>query len=154
MKIAVGCDNIAIDLKTELNKYIVSMGHSIIDCGCYSADPVDYPDVATVVTDAILKGTVDRGILLCGTGIGMAMAANKVKGIRAAQCYDEYSAERAALSNDSHIITIGSKTTGPETTKRIVKTWLENTFSGGPSAKKIAKIMEIENNTNSGSGAV
>ena len=84
----------------------------------------------------------------------MAMAANKVKGIRAAQCYDEYSAERAALSNDSHIITIGAKTVGPETAKRIVKTWLENSFNGGPSAQKIAKIMKIENPANDGSAAV
>ena len=154
MKLAVGCDNIAIALKEDINKYIESLGHSIVDCGCYTADPIDYPDVATVVTDAILKGEVERGILLCGTGIGMAMAANKVKGIRAAQCYDEYSAERAALSNDSHIITIGAKTVGPETAKRIVKTWLENSFSGGPSAKKIAKIMEIEKHTNDGAGTV
>lgn len=144
MKVAIGCDNIGFDLKQEIAAYIASIGHEVVDCGCHSSDPVDYPDVATVVTDCILTGTVNRGILLCGTGIGMAMAVNKVKGIRAAQCYDEYSAERAAKSNDAHIITLGTRTLGAENARRIVKTWLDSDFSGGPSAQKIGKIMGIE----------
>ena len=146
MKIAIGCDNIGFKLKEDMKEFIKTIGHEAVDCGCHSAEPVDYPDVAKIVADCILQGEVDRGILLCGTGIGMAMAANKVKGIRAAQCYDEYSAERAAKSNDAHIITLGTKTVGPENAQRIVKTWLESYFSGGPSAQKIAKIMELEGN--------
>lgn len=145
MKVVIGCDHIAYDLKEELKKFIASLGHEVSDCGCYSADPVDYPEVATVVANSILQAKAERGILLCGTGIGMAMAANKVKGIRAAQCYDEYTAERAAKSNDAHIITVGAKTTGPENARRIVQTWLSSAFSGGPSAEKIAKVMAIEN---------
>ncbi len=144
MKIAIGCDNIGFGLKAEIAEFIKTIGHEVVDCGCHCADPIDYPDVATAVTDCILTSKVDRGILICGTGIGMAMAANKVKGIRAAQCYDEYSAERAAKSNDAHIITLGTKTLGPENARRIVKTWLDSQFGGGPSAQKIAKIMEIE----------
>lgn len=144
MRVALGCDHIAYDLKEELKEYIASIGHEVCDCGCFSADPVDYPEIAKFVADNILAAKVERGILLCGTGIGMAMAANKVKGIRAAQCYDEYSAERAAKSNDAHIITLGAKTVGPENAKRIVQTWLASAFSGGPSAQKVAKVMAIE----------
>jgi ribose 5-phosphate isomerase B len=144
MKIAIGADNLGYNLKEELKKYIESLGHEIVDCGCPSPDPVDYPDVAKVTVSAILEGDCERGILICGTGIGMAMAANKVKGIRAAQCHDAYSAERAAKSNNAHIITFGALIVGPELAKSLVKTWLESFFTGGPSARKIEKIMNLE----------
>lgn len=144
MIIAIGCDNIGFSLKEDIKEHVASLGHEVVDCGCNSSVPIDYPDVALAVTDCILTGKAARGILLCGTGIGMAMAANKVKGIRAAQCSDEYSAERAAKSNDAHIITMGVKTVGPENARRIVQCWIESSFTGGPSAQKIDKIMKIE----------
>jgi ribose 5-phosphate isomerase B len=144
MKIAIGCDNNAYGLKEEIKKYIGSLGHEVLDCGCHTLDPIDYPDVALLVAEAITGGKADRGVLICGTGIGMAMAANKVPGIRAAQCHDVYSAERAALSNDAHIITIGAQIVGNQLAKTVVRTWLENQFAGGPSARKIEKIMNIE----------
>jgi ribose 5-phosphate isomerase B len=147
VKIAIGADNLGYGLKEELKKYIQSLGHEVVDCGCPSPDPVDYPDVAKVTVDAIQEGACERGVLICGTGIGMAMAANKVKGIRAAQCHDVYSAERAAKSNNAHIITFGALIVGPELAKMLVKTWLESFFTGGPSARKIAKIMDLEKTT-------
>lgn len=144
MKIAIGCDNIAVNLKEELKTYVVSLGHEVTDYGCYTTDPIDYPDVATVVTDSIIKGDADRGILICGTGIGMAMAANKVPGIRAAQCHDVYSAERAAKSNNAHIITLGTLIVGSQVAKNVVQAWLNSEFVAGPSSQKIDKIMQIE----------
>lgn len=146
MKIAIGCDHLAFNLKEDLKQYIPTLGHEVIDYGCFSTEPVDYPDVAKVVARAIISGEAERGILICGTGIGMAMAANKIKGVRAAQCHDVYSAERAAKSNNAHIITLGALVIGRELAKHIVKTWLESYFSGGPSQRKIEKIMALENN--------
>jgi len=144
VKVAIGCDNLAYEAKEDLKKYLTGFGHEVVDFGCHSAEPIDYPDVASVLAEAVAAGEAERGILLCGTGIGMAIAANKVKGIRAAGVYDEYSAERAALSNDAHIITMGVKTMGQENIRRMSKLWLDLTFQGGPSAEKIAKIMQIE----------
>jgi len=144
MKVAIGCDNNGYALKEEIKEYVRTLGHEIIDCGCNSPDPIDYPDIAMVETERILDGKADRGILICGTGIGMAMAANKVPGIRAAQCHDVYSAERAAKSNNAHIITLGAQIIGSQVARNVVKTWLDSHFSGGPSAQKIAKIMNIE----------
>ena len=108
----------------------------MVDCGCYTPEPVDYPDVAGEVVRAIKNGSCPRGILICGTGIGMAMAANKVRGIRAAQCHDVYSAQRAALSNDAHIITLGALIVGPEVAKAVVRTWLECFFFRWPVAEE------------------
>jgi ribose 5-phosphate isomerase B len=144
MKIALGSDHLALALKDELVKYVESLGHEVADCGCYTVEPVDYPDIAAVVARRILSGAAERGILICGTGIGMAMAANKIRGIRAAQCHDVYSAERAAKSNNAHIITLGARVVGVELAKSIVRAWLESDFSGGQSAKKIEKIMLLE----------
>lgn len=144
MKIALGSDHLALALKDELVKYVESLGHEAVDCGCFTAEPVDYPDIAAVVARRILGGEAERGILVCGTGIGMAMAANKIRGIRAAQCHDVYSAERAAMSNNAHIITLGARVVGVELAKCIVRAWLESSFSGGQSEKKIEKIMKLE----------
>ena len=144
MKIDLGSDHLALALKDELVKYVESLGHEVADCGCYTVEPVDYPDIAAVVARRILSGAAERGILICGTGIGMAMAANKIRGIRAAQCHDVYSAERAAKSNNAHIITLGARVVGVELAKSIVRAWLESDFSGGQSAKKIEKIMLLE----------
>lgn len=144
MKIAIGCDNLGVQLKEELKDYIVALGHEIVDYGCASNEVIDYPDVAQTAVLAVRDGDCDRGILICGTGIGMAMAANKIKGIRAAQCHDTYSAERAAKSNNAHIITLGALIVGPQIAKPVVRTWLESSFTDGPSTIKIEKIMQLE----------
>jgi len=144
MKVAIGSDHHGYAMKEDLKEFMASQGLEVVDCGCFSTEAVDYPDIAVAVAECVSGGQADRGILVCGTGIGMAMAANKVKGIRAAQCPDVYSAERAAKSNNAHIITLGARVLGPEIAKVIVKTWLESEFGGGPSQKKIDKIMALE----------
>jgi ribose 5-phosphate isomerase B len=145
MSIAIGCDEAAFHLKEIIKEYIKSMGMEVEDYGVYSTDPVLYPDIAVKVAKAIANGKHERGILLCGTGIGMAITANKVPGIRAAVCHDPYSAERARKSNNAQIMTMGARVIGEELAKLLVSTWLESEFQGGGSAKKVERIMEYEN---------
>lgn len=142
-KLVIGCDDAAFDFK-ELIKAHLEADYQIIDCGVYSAEPVLYPDVAHKVAEKIVKGEAERGLLFCGTGIGMAMTANKVPGIRAAQCHDVFSAERAALSNDAHIITLGARVVGIELAKKIIDTWLGLHYIDNPSKEKIDRIMDYD----------
>lgn len=144
MKIGIGADNNAFEAKETLKEYITSLGHEVKDYGCYSADDVDYPGIAFKVAQGVNEKEVDRGILICGTGIGMAIAANKIPGIRAAQVHDPYSAERAQLSNDAQIITFGAKIIGVDVMKYLTKIYLENTFQGGNSGRKIDQITDKE----------
>ncbi|MFS8630919.1 MAG: ribose 5-phosphate isomerase B [Bacillales bacterium] len=144
MKIAIGADHNAFKMKEALKEYIKELGHEVIDYGCHSEEEVDYPGIAFDLATGVAEGKADRGILVCGTGIGMAIAANKVPGIRAAQCHDTYSAERAQLSNNAQIITLGAKVIGLETAKKVVETYLSVTFQGGNSARKIEQIMTKE----------
>ena len=116
----------------------------VVDFGVKDPAPVHYPDIAEKVAVAVAKGECERGILICGTGIGMAMAANKVPGIRAAQVYDVYSAERSRKSNNAQIMTMGALVTGPALAKKLVEAWLVSDFAGGGSAPKVDKIMAIE----------
>ncbi|EUJ24092.1 ribose 5-phosphate isomerase B [Listeria grandensis FSL F6-0971] len=118
MKIGIGADHNAFEMKEALRRHIEDSGNEVVDFGCFSEDEVDYPDIAFQVGTAIQASTVERGILVCGTGIGMSIAANKVPGIRSAQCHDVYSAERAQLSNDAQIITLGAKVIGLELAKK------------------------------------
>lgn len=148
MKIGIGSDHNGFEMKTQLKNYIETLGGEVIDFGCFSSDEVDYPTVAFEVANGINEGKIERGILVCGTGIGMAMAANKVSGVRAAQCHDTYSAERAQLSNNAQIITMGSKVIGIEVAKKIVSEYLSVTFVGGNSARKINQIMQKESEFN------
>lgn len=142
--IAIGCDEAAYDLKQMLKPFIESLGYTVEDFGTHEAKPVLYPDIALAVADSIREQRHARGVLLCGTGIGMAMTANKVPGIRAAQAHDTYSAERAAKSNDAQIVTLGARVVGPELAKGIVKTFLESQFEGGRSLPKIERMSQIE----------
>jgi ribose 5-phosphate isomerase B len=144
MKIAIGSDEAGFEFKNKLAAYIEGLRHEVEDCGCYSEAPVIYADIAVKVAEEVVEGRADRGILICGTGIGMAIAANKVPGIRAAQCHDTYSAERAAKSNNAGIITMGARVIGLELAKSIVKTYLESFYKDGPSTPKIERIMEYE----------
>jgi ribose 5-phosphate isomerase B len=144
MKIAIGCDEAAFDLKLVLKDFLASVGCEVEDYGCPDKSPVLYPDIAATVARAIRDGHHERGILLCGTGIGMAISANKVDGIRAAQAHDTYSAERARKSNNAQIVTIGARVVGPELAKSIIQAWLDSEFQGGGSAAKIDRIAAIE----------
>ena len=148
MKIAIGCDNLAINLKQAVITFLEEQDQvkvEIKDFGVYTSDPVDYPDIAEKVALDVSQENSERGILICGTGIGMAIAANKVAGIRAAQVYDIYSAERAKKSNNAQIITLGALVTGPSLATKLVEVWLNSEFQGGGSASKVDKIMAIEN---------
>lgn len=146
MRIAIGSDEAGYELKTKLADYILGLGFEIRDLGTYEAKPVLYADIAVSVARDVTEGRSERGVLICGTGIGMAIAANKVPGIRAAQCHDTYSAERAAKSNDAQIITLGARVVGLELAKAIVRTYLESYYKDGPSTPKIRRIMEYESN--------
>lgn len=144
MKVAIGCDEAAFELKEILKKLLLDEGHQVQDFGTYDTKPVLYPDIAHAVAVSIRQNENERGVLLCGTGIGMAITANKVPGIRAAQCHDTYSAERARKSNDAQIITMGARVIGPELAKSILKVWLESEFQGGNSAVKVERIKAYE----------
>lgn len=142
--IAIGCDEAAYHLKETIKKYLEQLGHAVEDYGVYDTNPVLYPDIALKVAEAVAAGQHDRGILICGTGIGMAIAANKVPGIRAAVCHDAYSAERSRKSNDCQVMTLGARVIGEELAKTMVKVWLESEFQGGGSTAKVQRINEIE----------
>jgi len=144
MSIAVGSDEAAFEMKEAIKEYIAGLGYDVEDYGVYDKNPVLYPDIAVKVAKAIAEGKHERGILMCGTGVGMAITANKVPGIRAAQCHDPYSAERARKSNNAQIMTMGARIIGIELAKSLVHTWLNSEFQGGRSKPKVDKIMEYE----------
>ena len=144
MKIAIGCDHIAIELKNALIDVLDKKAIVYKDFGVNSTKPVDYPDIAAVVTREVQNGNFDRGILVCGTGLGMAICSNKFKGIRAAVCHDIYSTQRSILSNDCQILTMGSLIIGKSKAQELLKMWLDIERTGG-TAKKVKKIMDLEN---------
>ena len=144
MRVAIGCDEAAYDLKETLRAHLAAQGFDVTDFGTFDGAAVLYPDVAFAVAEAVAGGQHDRAILLCGTGIGMAISANKVPGIRAAQAHDTYSAGRASMSNDAQIVSIGARVVGPELAKAIVDTFLAARFQGARSADKIARIASYE----------
>ena len=142
-ELVIGSDHGGFPLKQTLIAHLIQHGISVEDVGCHTDKvPVDYPDIARRVTERVLKGK--RGILVCGTGIGMAITANKVRGVRAAQAHDVYSAERARKSNDAQVLTIGARVIGSELAKTIVRAWLDSEFAGGASARKVAKIEALD----------
>jgi ribose 5-phosphate isomerase B len=142
--IAVGADDAAAHLKGVLVKHLKSRGLPVQDYGIFDDENVLYPDIALEVAQAIVEGKHDRGILLCGTGIGVSIAANKVPGIRAAVCHDLYSTERSRMSNDCQIMALGSRVIGEELAKSLVDVWLRSEFQGGRSAPKVERIKQIE----------
>lgn len=144
MKIVIGSDHLGLELKNIIKDFLKEREIEVNDFGTMSKEPIDYPDIAKKVGKAVAKGDCQRGILICGTGIGMAIAANKVKGIRAAVCHDPYSAERSRKSNNAQIMAIGALIIGSELAKKLVEVWLNSEFQGGRSERKVEKIMEIE----------
>ena len=144
MQIAIGCDELGYELKKHIIAEIGKLGYSFIDFGVSENEKTDYPEIAYSLATEVAKGKFERGILICGTGIGMAMSANKVKGIRAAVCHDIYSTERSVLSNNAQIMCMGALVIGKQTAVTLTKTWLGLKFVESPSSRKIAKIMKIE----------
>jgi ribose 5-phosphate isomerase B len=144
-RVALGCDEAAYEMKQAMIEHVRSLGHEVEDFGTHDAQPVLYPDVAIKVAEAIAAGHYDRGILMCGTGIGVAISANKVPGIRAAQAHDTYSAERARKSNDAQIVTMGARVIGIELAKTIAESFLSSEFEpGGRSQPKVDRIEAYE----------
>jgi ribose 5-phosphate isomerase B len=144
MKIAIGCDELAFDMKKEIIRRFTLEGVEFIDFGVNQNEKADYPDVAVLVTTALKNHEADRAILICGTGIGMCISANKVSGIYAAVCHDLYSTQRSVLSNDINVMCMGALVIGIATATEMVRTWLSLEFKESPSLRKINKIKEIE----------
>lgn len=145
MKIAIGCDEAAYQLKMIIKEYLEKRDDiELMDFGAEKGEVILYPDVALKVAKTVAAKEYDRGILFCGTGIGMAITANKVTGIRAAVCHDPYSTERSRKSNDAQIMCMGERVIGVELAKYLVDIWLNCDFAGGGSAPKVKRIEDIE----------
>lgn len=143
--IAIGSDDAATELKNIIMVFLIEQGFEVEDYGDLCVGDTSYPDVAFELATSIQSGKHQRGILLCGTGIGMAITANKVTGIRAAQAHDTYSAQRARKSNNAQILTLGARVVGSELAKEIVKAFLESEFEAGRSGPKVERIQFYEN---------
>ncbi|GIP40929.1 putative sugar phosphate isomerase YwlF [Paenibacillus sp. J31TS4] len=145
MKIAMGSDHGGFRLKNEIKAMLESMGHEVEDYGCTCADSVDYPDYALEACERVASGDADRGILICGTGIGMSIAANKIPGIRCALVHDMFSAKATREHNDTNVLAMGERVVGPGLAQEIVKIWVETPFSGEPRHEgRIRKLKAIE----------
>jgi ribose 5-phosphate isomerase B len=144
MKLVIGSDHGGFDLKENIKEYLKEQGIEFTDYGTLTPDRCDYPVIAKKVADAIVDGTFDRGILICGTGIGIGIAANKVHGIRAALCHDMFSAEYCRRHNDANILTMGGRVIGPGLAREIVRIFLNTGFDGGRHADRVAMIKEMD----------
>ncbi|MBQ4109391.1 MAG: ribose 5-phosphate isomerase B [Clostridia bacterium] len=144
MKIAIGSDHGGVELKETLKIYLTELGHTYDDCGTNSHDSVDYPDIAKEVCSKIVNKDCDFGILVCGTGIGMSIAANKIDGIRAAVCSDEFSARMTKSHNNSNVICFGQRVIGDELAKSVLTAYMEAEFMGGRHQVRVDKITSLE----------
>ncbi|MDG0811746.1 ribose 5-phosphate isomerase B [Cohnella rhizosphaerae] len=145
MIIAIGADHAGYRLKDVIVPFLEAQGHRIIDLGCNCADSVDYPDYAVPVCDKVVSGEADRGILICGTGIGMSIAANKTPGIRCALVHDLFSAKATREHNDTNVLAMGERVVGPGVAEEIVRVWLDTPFSEGPRhVGRLNKVKAIE----------
>ena len=142
--IAIGADHAGVFMKNDLKKFIEDMGYEVKDFGTFTDESCDYPVYAKAVSEAVAKGDFEKGILVCGTGIGMSIAANKVSGIRAAHVTDCYSARMAKQHNNAHIICLGERITGCDLALEIVKSYLGEEFAGGRHARRVDKISALE----------
>jgi len=147
MLIAIGSDHAGLDLKTDVIALLKELGHEFIDYGTDTPKSVDYPDFGEKVSVAVATGKSERGILICGTGIGMSIVANKFRNIRAALCNDLFSAKMSRLHNNANILVMGGRIIGKDLAKEIVRIWLETAFDGGRHVNRLTKISLIENKT-------
>ena len=144
MRIAIGCDHRGIDLKKSIMAAVAAQGHTCQDMGAYDPSPVDYPDVARKVAEGVARKDFDRGILICGTGIGMSISANKVNGIRAALCHNVFTAQRSRIHNDANVLCLGAEVVTTDAAREMVSEFLKTEFEGGRHAKRLDKIRAIE----------
>jgi ribose 5-phosphate isomerase B len=144
MAIALGADHAGFRLKEHLKSWLVERGHTVLDLGTHCESPVDYPDYAASVGEAVVGGRADRGVLVCGAGVGMAIGANKVPGVRAAACVEPYTARLSREHNDTNVLALGARITAPEAAARILETWLGTAFAGGRHQRRIGKLAALE----------
>ncbi len=144
MKIALGCDHGGYDLMQHVIKVLEGLGHEIEDFGCHSKESCDYPDFGAAAARAVAEGSCDRGIVICTTGIGISITANKVKGVRCAHCADCLQAEMTRRHNDANMMAIGAGFTGPNMAERMVEVFLSTEFEGGRHARRVEKMMALE----------
>ncbi len=153
MKIAIGSDHAGFDLKTDIIALLKEMGFECIDFGTNGPQSVDYPDFGEKVSIAVSKGEIDRGILICGTGIGMSIVANKFPNIRASLCNDLFTAKMSRLHNDANILVIGGRIVGKDLAREIVRVWLTTEFEGGRHFMRLEKIKRIEDKIGGSEGS-
>ncbi|EAV2276525.1 ribose 5-phosphate isomerase B [Salmonella enterica] len=146
--IAFGCDHVGFILKQEIVEHLTQRGIAVIDKGTWSSQRTDYPHYASAVAQAVAAGEVDGGILICGTGVGISITANKVAGIRAVVCSEPYSAQLSRQHNNTNVLAFGSRVVGGELAKMIMDAWLDATFEGGRHQKRVDAIMAIEQQKN------
>jgi ribose 5-phosphate isomerase B len=144
MKIAVGSDHRGYEMKEQVKVIAAELGHESIDCGTSDSNPIDYPDTAYLAATAVSTGQADRAVLICATGIGMCMAANKIHGIRAALCHDELTAQVSRDHNDSNVLCLSGDQIGEVLLRKMVEVWLNTKFSGGRHLRRVNKIAAIE----------
>lgn len=142
--VGLGCDHLGLGLKNDLKAHLEGRGLTVVDIGVEDEAPVDYPDIGAELARRLAAGEFERGILVCGTGAGMAIAANKVPGVRAVCVMDPYTAERAIASNNAQVITFGAQIIGPSVARMLTDIYLENQFQGGRSAPKVAKLEALD----------
>ena len=145
MKISMGCDHGGFDLKEDIKAFLTEQGHEVEDFGCYGKESCDYPEFAEAAARAVAEGKCERGIVICTTGIGISISANKVKGVRCALCAEPWSAEMTRRHNDSNMLAMGAGVVGPNLARQIVTAFLSNDFEGGRHQRRVDKMMEIEN---------
>lgn len=144
MKISIGCDHGGFALKQTLQAHLEAQGHELVDVGCYSLDSCDYPDFGAAAARLVAAGQCARGIVICTTGIGISISANKVKGVRCALCGEPFSAEMTRRHNDANMLALGAGITGPNLAKKIADVFLSTEFEGGRHARRVDKMMQIE----------
>jgi ribose 5-phosphate isomerase B len=145
MKLMIGADHGGYALKEVIKQHLIDQGHDVVDAGTGDGETsVDYPDYGRAVAEAVVGGNYERGIVICGTGIGISLAANKVRGARAALCTNGYMARMARAHNDANVLALGGRVIGPELAKEIVDVFLATDFHGGRHARRVDKIMDIE----------
>ena len=144
MKIAIGSDHRGFEAKQRLSHFLRELGHEVLDFGATGPESSDYPDFAIPAAEAVRSGQAERGVLLCGTNIGMCIAANKVKGIRAAPCHDTITAEMSRRHNDANVLCMSADLLGEQLLERMVRIWLQTEFEGGRHARRVEKITRYE----------
>jgi ribose 5-phosphate isomerase B len=144
MRIAVGSDHRGVDMRVKLVELLHQLGQEVVDVGSYGHEDVDYPDIAAIVGRKVGRQEVDRGILICGSGLGMCIAANKIPGVRAAPCYDDVTAELSRRHNDLNVLCLSGDMLGDRLVDRLVEIWLNTPFEGGRHARRIQKIVALE----------